>query len=164
MGRIHQPGEAVFRSIRPEDVDWQSFPAFPPSVRMAVMVGDPSKPGPYVIRVKVPFGVKLMPHRHLEDRIYTVMSGVFYIGLGDRFDGSKVEAYSPGSVVVLPGNTSHFHWAKSGEYVTQVTAIGPLGLEYLDPGDDPRQLTESGTVLDPVNHRTVPPANVRTGR
>ncbi len=44
-----------------------------------------------------------------------------------------------GSVIVLPGNTPHFHWAKSGEYVTQVTAIGPLGLEYLDPADDPRE-------------------------
>jgi quercetin dioxygenase-like cupin family protein len=92
-----------------------------------------------VIRVKVPSGVKLMPHRHPEDRIYTVMSGVFYIGLGDRFDGDKVNAYPPGSVIVLPGNTWHFHWAKSGEYVTQVNAIGPLGLEYLDPGDDPRE-------------------------
>jgi hypothetical protein len=26
----------------------------------------------------------------------------------------------------------------NSEYVTQVTAIGPLGLEYLDPEDDPR--------------------------
>ena len=66
------------------------------------------------------------------------MSGVFYIGLGDRFDGDQVQAYPPGSVIVLPGDTFHFHWAKSGEYVTQVTAIGPLGLEYLDPSDDPR--------------------------
>ena len=41
-----------------------------------------------LIRVKVPSGVKLMPHRHPEDRIYTVMSGVFYIGLGDQFDGA----------------------------------------------------------------------------
>jgi hypothetical protein len=87
----------------------------------------------------VPSGVKLMPHKHPEDRVYTVLSGVFYIGLGDQFDGDKLEAYPPGSVIVLPGNTSHFHWAKSGEYVTQVTAIGPLGLEYLDPDDDPRQ-------------------------
>jgi quercetin dioxygenase-like cupin family protein len=86
----------------------------------------------------VPAGVKLMPHRHPEDRIYTVMSGVFYIGLGDRFDGDGVKAYPPGSVIVLPGDTWHFHWAKSGEYVTQVTAIGPLGLEYLDSHDDPR--------------------------
>jgi len=67
------------------------------------------------------------------------MSGVFYMGFGDQFDGDKVEAYPPGSVIVLPGNTPHFHWAKSGEYVSQVSAIGPLGLEYLDPHDDPRE-------------------------
>jgi quercetin dioxygenase-like cupin family protein len=139
MVRTHQPGEAVFRSILPEDIEWKPFPAFPPSARLAVLVGQPSEPGPYVIRVKVPSGVKLMPHRHPEDRIYTVMSGVFYVGLGDRFDGDKVAAYPPGSVIVLPGDTYHFHWAKSGEYVTQVSAIGPLGLEYLDPGDDPRE-------------------------
>jgi hypothetical protein len=66
------------------------------------------------------------------------MSGVFYIGLDDRCDGDKVKAYPPGSVIVLPGNTWHFHWAKSGEYVTQVTAIGPLGLEYMNAKDDPR--------------------------
>ena len=93
-----------------------------------------------MIRVKVPQGVKLMPHRHPEDRIYTVISGVFYIGLGDQFDADKLEAYPPGAVIILPGNTSHFHWAKSGEYVTQVTAIGPLGLEYVDSKDDPRNL------------------------
>ena len=139
----HQPGQAVFRSILPEDIDWQPFPAFPPAVRLAVVVGHPSEPGPYVIRVKAPGGTKLMPHRHPEDRIYTVMSGVFYIGLGDQFDGDKVQAFPPGSVIVLPGNTAHFHWAKSGEYVTQVTAIGPLGLEYLDPADDPRQFSSA---------------------
>ncbi len=135
----HLPDQSVFRSVLPEDVAWQPFAAFPPSVRLAVIVGRPSEPGPYVIRVKVPSGVKLMPHRHPEDRIYTVISGVFYIGLGEKFDGDRVQAYPPGSVIVLPGGTSHFHWAKSGEYVTQVTAIGPLGLEYLHPEDDPRQ-------------------------
>jgi quercetin dioxygenase-like cupin family protein len=123
----------------PEDIDWKPFSAFPPSVRLAIVVGEPTKPGPYVIRVKVPSGVKLMPHRHPEDRIYTVMSGVFYIGLGDRFDGDKVNAYPPGSVIVLPGDTWHFHWAKSGEYISQVNAIGPLGIEYQDPVNDPRE-------------------------
>ena len=148
MIRTHQPGQAIFRSVLPEDVDWKPFPAFPPSVRLAVLVGQPSEPGPYVIRVKVPSDVKLMPHRHPEDRIYTVMSGVFYIGLGDQFDPDKLEAYPPGSVVVLPGNTSHFHWAKSSEYVTQVSAIGPLGLEYVSGKDDPRNKTHGHSVAD----------------
>lgn len=135
----HLPGQGDFRSILPEDVDWKPFAAFPPSVRLAVLIGRPSEPGPYVIRVKVPSGVKLMPHKHPEDRIYTVMSGIFYIGLGEQFDSERLQAFPPGSVVVLPGGTSHFHWARSGEYVTQVTAIGPLGLEYLHADDDPRR-------------------------
>jgi len=137
--RSHQPDQDVFRAILTEDIDWKPFAAFPPSVRLAVVVGQPSEPGPYTIRVRVPRGVKLMPHRHSEDRVYTVISGVFYIGVGDRFDAEKLQAYPPGSVIVLPGDTPHFHWAKSSEYVTQVSAIGPLGLEYLDPRDDPRK-------------------------
>jgi quercetin dioxygenase-like cupin family protein len=138
MPRQHQPGEDRFRAILPEDVAWKAFPAFPAGVQLAVVVGDPTDAGPYLIRVKVPAGTKLMPHKHPEDRIYTVMSGVFYIGLGETFDGDRVVAYPPGSVVVLPGETWHFHWARSGEYVTQVSALGPLGLEYRNALDDPR--------------------------
>jgi quercetin dioxygenase-like cupin family protein len=136
--RSHHVGQDLFKAILDEDIDWRPFPAFPPSVRLAVVVGDPSRDEPYVVRVKVPRGVKLMPHRHPEDRIYTVLSGVFYIGVGDQFDADRLQAYPPGSVIVLPGDTSHFHWARSGEYITQVTAIGPLGLEYVNPKDDPR--------------------------
>jgi hypothetical protein len=122
----HQLDQAVFRPVLPEDIDWEPFPSFPPPARLAVVVGDTTQPAPYVVRVKVPSGVKLMPHRHHEDRVYTVISGVFYIGVGEQFDEAKLQAYP------------HFHWAKSGEYVTQVTAIGPISLEYLDPHDDPR--------------------------
>ena len=134
----HQAGQDVFKASLPEDIDWQPFAAFPSSARLAVVVGQPAEEGPYVVRVKVPHGVKLMPHKHPEDRIYTVISGVFYIGLGDHFDADKLEAYPPGTVIVLPGDTPHFHWARSGEYITQVTGIGPLGIDYLNPKDDPR--------------------------
>jgi quercetin dioxygenase-like cupin family protein len=128
----------AFADILPENVPWGPFPAFPPLVRLAVLVGDTTRSEPYVIRVKVPVDVRLMPHTHPEDRVYTVISGIFYIGIGTEFDSDRLKAYPPGSVVVLPGNTPHFHWARSGEYVTQVTAIGPLGLVYAHPGDDPR--------------------------
>jgi len=139
MVRTHEPGRSVFRSILPRDVDWKPFQAFPSAVRLAVILGQPSEPGLYVVRVKVPSGVRLMPHRHPEDRIYTVMSGVFYIGLGSQFDGDKMTAHPPAASSFCPGSTSHYHLARSGEYVTQITAIGPLGLEYLDADDDPRE-------------------------
>jgi quercetin dioxygenase-like cupin family protein len=127
-----------FDAIYQENIKWLPFPAFPPQARLAILVGNPKQAGPYVVRVKVPAGVILMPHTHPEDRIYTVISGVFYIGIGTKFDASKLKAYPPGGVIILPGNTPHFHWAKSGEYVTQVNAYGPLGISYINPADDPR--------------------------
>ena len=135
----HLRDQGSFHVIRAEDVAWKPFPAFPALARLAILVGDPTKPGPYVIRVRLPGNVRMMPHRHAEDRIYTVISGVFYVGVGDEFDESKLTAHAPGSVVVLPAGTPHFHWARSGEYITQISAIGPLGLEYVDPVNDPRR-------------------------
>ena len=139
MIRTHLSSNEVFRAVLPENIEWKPFAAFPPEVRIAVLAGEPSDSGPYLIRVRVPHGVRLMPHRHPEDRIYTVISGVFYIGLGDQFDLAKLIAHPPGSVIILPGGTSHFHCALSGEYITQVSAEGPLGIEYVAPGDDPRR-------------------------
>ena len=129
----------VWSEIFPDDVKWMPFAAFPKSARLSILIGDISKPGPYVVRVKLPRDVKLMPHAHPENRIYTVISGVFYIGRGQEFDPEKLVAYPPGSVIILPGGTVHFHWAKSGEYVTQVSGTGPLGMDYFDPKDDPRK-------------------------
>jgi hypothetical protein len=51
-----------------------------------------------------------MPHRHPEDRVYTVISGTFYIGLGEEFDADKLQAYPPGAVIVLPGSVTR--WAR----------------------------------------------------
>ena len=138
MARTHQPDEDRFHSIRSEDIEWKSSPSYPPQVRLGILVGDPTKPGPYTVRVKVPAGLKFPPHHHPEDRVYTVISGVFYIGLGETFDENGLTAFAPGSVIVLPGDQPHFHWARSGEYITQVSALGPLGIDYVDPANDPR--------------------------
>jgi quercetin dioxygenase-like cupin family protein len=150
----HQPDQERFHAIRAEDVQWTAFPAYPQTVRMAILAGDPTKPEPYTIRVRVPSGIKMMPHKHPEDRIYTVLSGVFYIGLGQEFDDSKLTAYAPGSIVILPGNQPHFHWAKSGEYMSQITAIGPLGLDYIDPADDPRLSSHSRSCVPATRARS----------
>src|ERR1700753_3860322 len=94
-----------FDHVYEEDIVWKPFAAFPPAARLAVVVGDPVKAAPYVIRVKPPAGTKMVPHIHKEDRVYTVISGIFYIGIGTTFDAAKLVAYAPGSVVVLPGGT-----------------------------------------------------------
>src|SRR3984885_1014363 len=96
IARRLDPDREGFRVIRSEDIVWKPFPAFPSAARLAVLVGNPTEPGPYLIRVKLPSGTKMLPHSHPEDRIYTVISGVFYIGLGYQFDESKLTANAPG--------------------------------------------------------------------
>jgi hypothetical protein len=59
MTRKHQPDQADFKVILPEDIEWKSFPAFPPKARLAILVGHPAEPAPYLIRVKAPGGLKV---------------------------------------------------------------------------------------------------------
>jgi len=61
-GQPHQPGEDRFLAIHAEDIEWRPFPAFPAEARLAILVGDPTRPGLYVIRVKLPAGMRMMPY------------------------------------------------------------------------------------------------------
>jgi quercetin dioxygenase-like cupin family protein len=93
---------------------------------VAVLFGDPTKPGVYVTRVKVPAGVKLMPHWHPDEvRTVVVLSGTFLHGYGDQWDESKLKIHPPGTFFSEPSKAPHFAWAKDEEVVLQITATGP---------------------------------------
>jgi quercetin dioxygenase-like cupin family protein len=136
---VTQGAQPAPLEIRPEALSWGPNPAIPPGGLNAVVVGNPSQPGRYVLRVRFPADYRIMPHTHPEERIYTVLSGTWYIGLGDEFDGGKLKRFPPGSVFVLPPNTPHFHWARSDISVVQVNAVGPTAINYVNPADDPRK-------------------------
>lgn len=121
----------------PTGVAWVPNPAVP-GVQIAVVAGRPQEPGPYALRVRFPPGVRVMPHTHPEDRIYTILRGTWYIGLGEAFDSTRLERYSAGSVYVVRAGTAHFHLARDGETVFQITATGPTATRFVNPVDDPR--------------------------
>ncbi len=123
----------------PDDIKWTDNPALPPGGQIAVLVGKPAQAGLYAFRLKFPANFKVMPHSHPEERIYTVIAGTWYIGLGDKFEPAKLKAFPAGSLYVVPANVSHFHWAKSGESIVQVNAVGPTATNYVDSVDDPRK-------------------------
>jgi hypothetical protein len=144
-------GRSRFQIDPLEDIDRKPFPAFPPSARLAVLVGEPSQAGPYLIRVKVPLGVKLMPHRHPEDRVYTVMSGVFYIGLGESVGSgsrrvAKIAKPSGSKLVKRP--------AESGEICSvEVAQKFDVSLDWLLLGDASlvrRHLTKGNVAILPA--------------
>ncbi|MEN3384894.1 MAG: hypothetical protein V7608_4938 [Hyphomicrobiales bacterium] len=99
-----------------------------PGVQTAVLYGDPSKEGVYVARNKLPAGLKVMPHTHPDAwRTAVVLSGTLYFGSGEVWDESKLKAYPAGTFYTEPAGAPHFVWAKDGEVILQVTAMGPTG-------------------------------------
>jgi hypothetical protein len=80
-----------------------------------------------------------MPHTHPEDRIYTVISGTWHVGQGDRFDPAGLQALPAGSICVVPGGVEHYQWVPSGQVTLQVDAVGPTATDYVVPAHDPRQ-------------------------
>lgn len=129
-----------FVQTMPDQVKWNQNPAFLSGGQSAVIYGHPNKAGSYYInRVKLPADFKVAPHSHPDDMVYTVLSGTFYIGFGDKMDEAKLKAFPVGASFVVPANTNHFHWMRSGEAVVQISGVGPSGLSYVDHADDPRK-------------------------
>lgn len=119
-------GESIVR--QPSDIVFKA-PAKGPGPETAVLYGDPSKPGVFVMRVRFPKGYKVMPSRRPDAwRTAVVLSGTFYYGLGEEWDESKLTAYPPGTFFAHPSQHPHFAWAKDGEVVVQFTAMGPTSV------------------------------------
>src|SRR5438046_6832286 len=71
----------------PTQMSWQDAPpSLPPGAKVSVLEGDPAKPGPFTMRVKMPDGYKVMPHTHPNIEHVTVITGTFNFGMGDKFD------------------------------------------------------------------------------
>lgn len=99
---------------------------------VAVMSGDPSKAGPYVMRVKVPPNVTLGAHYHGDAENVTVISGTFYVGLGDKLDKTKVTALKAGSFAHLNAGVKHYALTKADGAVLEITGTGPSTMTMVD--------------------------------
>ena len=104
---------------------------------MAVLEGDPTKEGPFTMRVMLPDGYSIASHTHPAVEHITVISGTFNLGMGDKFDKSATQAMPAGAFGHWPAGMKHFAWA-NGETVVQLHGVGPWGIQYVNPADDPR--------------------------
>jgi anti-sigma factor ChrR (cupin superfamily) len=127
--------------LTPDTMQWMPAPAatgMPSAVQVSVLSGDPSKAGPFVLRLKIPAGGKVAAHWHPTDENVTVLQGTFAAGMGDKFSEADLHDFPAGSYVLMPRTMHHFAMAKEGEVIVQVHAQGPFVLNYVDPADDPR--------------------------
>jgi quercetin dioxygenase-like cupin family protein len=124
--------------ITPTDLNWGPAPVIlPAGARVAVLEGDPSKAGPFTMRLEMPAGYRIPPHFHPVDEHVTVISGAFQVGMGDTFDEGKLTTLPPGTFGVIPPGMQHFARADKAT-VVQLHGVGPWGLTYVNPADQPK--------------------------
>jgi quercetin dioxygenase-like cupin family protein len=111
-------------------------PSLPPGAQMAVLSGDPTKRGYFVVLLRGPQGYKIPPHWHTTDEHVTILSGNFTMGMGDSIDSNSGTALTSGGYAMMPRRMHHWAVATSPA-VVQIQAMGPFDIHYINPGDDP---------------------------
>lgn len=125
--------------VRGDAVQWgPAPPSLPPGAQAAALLGSPAKEGPFVLRLKLPAGFTIPPHRHSKDEFVTVIQGGFAVASGEKLIPASLKALPAASFVHLPAGMPHYARAE-GETVVQINGVGPFDVVYLDPKDDPRK-------------------------
>ena len=111
----------------------------PAGAKMAVVSGDPSKTGPFVIRAKFPANYTVPPHHHPGDEAVRVTSaGTLTYGMGDKVNPANSGSLTKGYHVTMQATMNH--WVSNAAATTiQVSGDGPFVITYADPKDDPRK-------------------------
>jgi quercetin dioxygenase-like cupin family protein len=123
------------------DLKWgPAPPSLPAGAEAAVLDGDPTKAGAFVMRAKFPAGYRVPPHWHPTDENLTIISGSFGVGTGDKLDEASLKTLGSGDFVHMPKQMHHYAMAKEATII-QIHGMGPFAITYVNPNDDPRKKT-----------------------
>lgn len=129
----------AYARVLPDDLKWTPLPSMPKGAQIAVLHGSPGKPGLFTIRVKLPANYKLPVHSHPDERVRTIIAGTYYSAIGDKVDNSALMAFPAGTFSHVPPKVWQFAETREEEVVFQITGVGPTGIDYLNPSEDPRR-------------------------
>ena len=124
---------------RAADLKWMAGPpGLPGGAQFAVVSGDPGKPGPFTIEVKMPADYAVPAHWHPSEENVKVLSGSLHYGMSDKLDMAQAKTLDAGNTVTMKAKMNH--WVHAAAPATiQVSGTGPFQITYVDPKDDPRK-------------------------
>ncbi len=128
--------QTAAKILMPKDLKWgPPVNNTPQEVSMALILGNPTKPGPFTLRMKMPANFKMDPHKVDVEQNITVLSGSLNMGFGDKYDKNATTKLPTGAFFILPANNVHYLWTDE-ECVVQITGNGPLKLDFIKkPGE-----------------------------
>ena len=128
------PGLALSQSpllVTPGEVVWQDSRSRP-GMKLAILEGDPSRQGTFVLLAKIPANYEVAPHYHPATERGVVVTGGLHVGMGTRADRAKTKHLPAGSVFVFPSLTPHFYFTTE-ETTIQIISSGPFSTVPAQP-------------------------------
>jgi quercetin dioxygenase-like cupin family protein len=119
-------------ALRPQDIQWFTPAYYTDGRQRAHLLGDSEKGGNWIDRVRIPGGSQVLPHRHPDDEVVTVLEGSWYLGMGEKFDQAKLRAYPAGSFIHIPAGVPHFLATPDGPVIVQASGHGIFRTNYLE--------------------------------
>ena len=134
----HDAGTAHASFYPPADIQWKEGPpSLPTGAKIAVLEGDPTKEGMFVMRVRVPNGYHIPALTLPKPERVTVIQGTFKLAMGDNPQRANARVLSAGTYGMWPPGMVHAVWIE-GETILQFHGMGPWSINYVNPADDPR--------------------------
>lgn len=121
----------------PDELQWSEVASMAPGAEIAVIEGDPSEEEAFTFRLRLPADYRIDPHIHPAYERVTVLSGTLHFAHGEAFDRAATTALPEGGVAIMAPGAPMFGYTEE-ETVIQLHGVGPWGIEYLNPDDDPR--------------------------
>jgi quercetin dioxygenase-like cupin family protein len=116
----------------PPDIRWFTPSYYTDGRQRAQLLGDSGKAGAWVDRVKIPGGSRVLAHTHPHDEVVTVIEGTWYLGLGEKFDETKLKGYPAGSFIFIPAEVPHYLATRTGPVIVQVSGDGEFRTNPLE--------------------------------
>lgn len=116
--------DPVFHAVKPDEIAWKEIRRSP-SLFRAMIHGEQEKVGAFTFRVRAAAGHRLLPHTHPDERVITVLEGVYWSAVGDAWEESKLVAFPAGSFYVVPAGVPHYSAVLEGETIFQESGTGP---------------------------------------
>lgn len=106
-----------------KDIKWTIDSNF--GEEIAYIMGDASKPGPYIMLLKWKPHQMSTPHVHNTDRFVYVVSGTWWVSDSPHYDPSKTYPVPAGSFGTDKANQVHWDGAKDEPVVLELYGMGP---------------------------------------
>jgi quercetin dioxygenase-like cupin family protein len=100
------------------------------------ILGNPSEPGLYVIRITFQPGQGSRPHFHNQARYITVIEGTWWVSTGaksDVYDPDNMTRVEAGTFIYEPPNGHHYDMAKDEAVTVQIMGMGPVVTTRIEP-------------------------------